>query len=198
MLLSFLEIEYLDRQVTLDEWSQGNIPTPFARMPVYTEGVLVIPEAHAIMNHLGRAHGLMGETEAQRVRCDVTIEAWRDYGNRVANAFGALSTSEDERKRFVKEEQPRLLADLEAFYRTNNSVSGYWAGDTITIADFTAFHLVDGLRGQFPSLFARFAGLGEFHTQFAELPKIKRYLDSPHRPAALFYGPAGKIYPKDA
>ena len=197
LLLEFVGVSYVDKQVTLEEWESIRATTPFRRMPVYSEGKLDIPEAFAIMNYLGRKYGLLGETELARVRCDITIEAWRDYGNRVANVFGALSNSEDARTAFLEEEQPALLSDLETFYLDRDQQSPYWAGGTPTISDMAAFHLIEGLANQFPKVLQKFGGLRDFHEHFAAEPNVKEYLASPRRPSALFYGPNGKIYPRN-
>ena len=197
MVLFFLGVEFEDRQVTQEAWQELRSSTPFGRMPVYRDGDVEIPETFAILNHLGRKHGLCGVTEHDRIRCDITIEAWRDYGNRVANTFGALSHSEDARNHFLAEEQPSLLADLESFYLERDTATDYWAGASPTIADFAAFHLIEGLAGQFPDVLKRFPALESFHGSFAALPKVKGYLESPQRPAALFYGPKGKIFPRE-
>ena len=130
------------------------------------------------------------------MRCDVTIEAWRDYGNRVANTFGALSNSDSARKVFLEEEQPALLADLETYYLDRESQALYWAGPSPTIGDFAAFHLIEGLANQFPKVLRQFGALKEFHEYFAAQTNINEYLISPRRPTALFYGPNGKIYPR--
>jgi len=49
---------------------------------------------------------------------------------------------------------------------------------------------------RFPKLLSRFGALKEFHEYFSERPNIKAYLVSSRRPAALFYGPNGKIFPR--
>jgi len=197
LLLEDVGVEFTDHQVTLEQWPEIRDSTPFGRMPVYSEGELEIPESFAIMHYLGRKHGLLGADEAARVRCDVTIEAWRDYSNRVANTFGALSTSQSAREAFVETEQPALLADLEAFYLANPSGAPFWAGDSPTIADYAAFHLIEGVAGRFPELFTRLVGLQKFYEQFSQRPRIRAYLASSRRPTALFYGPNGKIYPHE-
>lgn len=195
LLLEFCGVDYVDRQVTQEEWQSIRATTPFRRMPVYSEGDLVIPETFAIMNYLGRRYDLQGKSESARIRCDVTIEACRDYGNRIASVFGARSTNEDARKLFLKEEQPALLSDLEEYYLARDLTSPYWTGGKPTIADFATFHLIEGLENQSPNVLRRFDALRDFHGHFATLPKVKEYLTSERRPAALFYGPNGKIFP---
>ena len=196
LLLEDVGVQYVDKQITQEEWPEIRATTPFRRMPVYGEGDLEIPESFAIMNYLGRKYDLLGEDEISRVRCDVAIEAWRDYGNRVANVFGALSNSEPARRAFIEIEQPALLADLESFYLSKLSETPYWAGNSPTVADFAAFHLIEGIANQFPRLLSGFGALKEFHEHFSERPNIKAYLVSSRRPAALFYGPNGKIFPR--
>ncbi len=162
---------------------------------MYSESDLEIPETFAILNHLGRKYGMLGDTEVARVRCDVTIEIWRDYGNRIAHTFGALSKSEADRKRFVGEELPELLNPIEIYYGARGTETPYWAGEVITIADFVAFDMIDGAASQFPDALARFPALKTFRAHFANRPNIERYLVSSRRPDALFYGSNGKIYP---
>jgi glutathione S-transferase len=196
LILEDNEVTFEDNQITLAEWPELRSTTPFRRMPVYREGDLVIAESFAIMRYLGRRYGLLGEDEAASVRCDVAVEAWRDYGNRVGNVFGALSTSESARERFIATEQPALLNDLQAFYLEKATTEPYWAGNSLSIADFTAFHLIEGMTNQFPELLAQFGALQEYYQFFSRRPRIKEYLASSRRPAAIFYGPNGKIYPR--
>ena len=196
LLLEELAISYQDQQITLEEWPARKATTPFRRMPVYSVAGQQIPETYAIMNHLGRQYDLLGNSEAAKIRCDVTVEACRDYGNRVANAFGAQSGPASQRKEFINIVQPALLSDLQNYYLARDSQTIHWAGDTLTIADFVAFHLLEGLANQFPETLGEFTALSNFHGEFSQRPRIKSYLASPRRPAALFYGPNGKIFPR--
>ncbi len=196
LLLEDTGVQYSEKRISLEDWKSKRPATPFQRMPVYSEGDRQIPESFAIMNYLGRKYGLLGDDEIARIRCDVAIEAWRDYGNRVANIFGAQSISEFARKEFIKLEQPALLKNLETFYVDRAVNSHYWAGKAPTVADYIAFHLIDGIVDQFPKLLSQASVLKEFHKKFSERPNIRKYLDSSRRPAALFYGPEGKIYPR--
>jgi len=194
LLLADLEVEYVDQQITLSDWELHRDSMPFRRIPVYREDDLVIPEAFAILSYLGRKYDLLGANEPERIRCDATVEAWKDYGNRVANAFGAMSNSEDERRVFIEETQPALLRDLECFYESRSNVELFWAGPTPTVADYVAFNYIDSF--QSPKTRQQFEALGAFHDAFAGRPNVRSYLASPQRPAALFYGPQGKIFPR--
>jgi glutathione S-transferase len=63
LLLEDAGVPYVDKQVSLDEWGAIRGTTPFHRMPVYSEDDKEIPESFAIMNYLGRKHGLLGGDE---------------------------------------------------------------------------------------------------------------------------------------
>lgn len=197
LLLEEVGVTYEDVQINNDDWPARRGLTPFGRMPVYREGDLEIPETYAILNYLGRRHGLLGTDEQARIRCDVAIEAFRDLGQRMATVFGALTTlSEEARAAFIEKDLPEQIAMIEAYYVSNPNKNGYWAGSSLTIVDVAAFHSIEGIKNQFPKILERFEGLGAFLDSFAARPKIKAYLDSDRRPAALFYGPKGKIYPR--
>ncbi len=197
LLLEDVACEYEDIRVPQDDWSAIRPTTPFGRVPVYREGEMEVPETYAIINYLGRKFGLLGGDESSRVRCDVAVEALRDYGNRIAVVFGAKSSgSDDGRREFIQDELPERLSALQNFYISNSVGNEYWAGESVTVADYVAFYFIEGVRDQFPKALAHFEGLAAFHMEFASRPRIRDYLVSGRRPTALFFGPSGKIYPR--
>lgn len=197
LLLEEMGVAYEDVEITNDEWPARRCSTPFGRMPVYREVDLEIPETFAILNYLGRKHNLLGTDEPTRIRCDVAIEAFRDLGQRMATVFGALTTmSEDARAAFIEKDLHEQVAMLEAHYQSNPDKGGYWAGPSLTIADFAAYHAIEGVENRFPKIIEKSGHLTAFLDFFAARPRIKAYLESDRRPAALFYGPKGKIYPR--
>jgi len=199
LVLEEMGVAYEDVQILMEEWPEIRPTTPFGRLPVYREGELEIPETYAILSYLGRKYDLLGTDEASRIRCDVAVEALRDYGDRIGAVFGALSsTSKDARKTFVEAELPERLSALEAIYVANSQGSGFWTGGSLSIADFAAFYSIEGIADHFPNALADFEGLRAFEAAFSSRPRIRDYLASDRRPAALFYGPSGKIFPREA
>jgi glutathione S-transferase len=199
LLLEEADVAYEDVQIGQEEWPKVRPTTPFGRVPIYRDGDLEIPETYAILNYLARKHDLVAKDEPGRVRCDVAVEAFRDYGERLGAVFGALSATSDEgRRSFIMEELPERLSALEALYASNSGESGWWSGESLTIADFAAFYQLEGIGNHFPDALSGFDGLNAFQAKFSSRPRIQAYLISERRPAALFYGPAGKIYPREA
>ena len=89
-----------------------------------------------------------------------------------------------------------LLEYVGAQYTDLLVTSEDWADTTPTLGDFAAFYLSEGVANQNPKVLQRFGALKKFHEHFARLPRIKEYLSSSRRPAALFYGPNGKVFPR--
>lgn len=197
LILEEVDESWEEQVVSLKEWDSEPPTTPFHRLPVYCEGAVQIPETFAILSYLGRKHGLLGANAEERMRCDVTIEAWRDYGQQLTAAFAA--EAESARQHFFERQHPKLLNDLETWYGRRGSRSEFWAG-SLTIADFVAFDSIDRLLQLAPHLLDRCERLVEFHLRFAARPSVNGWLESTRRhPALLYLGRDGqKLYPSKA
>jgi glutathione S-transferase len=197
LLLEEAGVVYDDVQISQDEWPKRKPSMPFGQVPMYREGDLELVQSHAILRHLARKHGLDGRDERQRVRCDIAIEAFRDIGDRMGAVFGALGSNRaDHQKAFVEDELPERLAALERFYDSNPAGPPFWVGEALTVADILAFNFIEGFEAAFPDSLRSTPHLREFSQQFAGRPRIQAYFQSDRRPAALMYGPSGKIYPR--
>ena len=198
LLLEEAGVEYDDVQITQEEWPKLKPETPFGQVPIYREGDFELAQSHAILRYLARKHGFEGEDEPQRARCDIAIEAFRDLGDRLGAVFGALSSIEPEQIRaFLEDELPERLGTLDRFLDENPTGAPFWAGASVTLADILAFDFIEGIEAQLPASLSATKRLTEFRAEFAERPRIRAYLESSRRPAAIMYGPDGKIYPRE-
>lgn len=188
LLLEEVGQPWEEQLYSLDEWLAEPPSTPFHRLPIYREGSLEIPETYAILSYLGRKHDLLGSNERERVRCDVTLEAWRDYYQRLGVVM--VPGMEALRAQFFEEQHPRLMEDLEIWYRAREPGSDFWAG-SLTIADFAAFCAIDDLMQRAPEILESFVTLRGFHRWFAARPKISTWLTSPRRQTAMSYSVQG-------
>jgi glutathione S-transferase len=167
---------------------------PFGELPVFREGDVELVQSHAIYRHLARVHDLYGEDETQRLRCDIAVEALRDAKDHLGFAFWRTNF-EEQRKTFVENELPQRLNALARFFDANLAATGFWAGASLTLADMLGFAYLDDVEALFPGSLSATTKLAAFRERFVERPKIAAYLHSSRRPAAIQYGPAGKIYP---
>ena len=196
LLLEEIAVDYDDVQVASAEWPALKPRLPFGQLPLYREGEVELVQSHAIYRHLARVHDLYGEDEAQRVRCDMAVEALRDAKDHLGQAFWRPDF-ERQRKAFVEFELAERLAALARFFDANPAGAEFWAGASPTFADAVAFAYLDDVEALFPGSLAASGQLAAFRERFAARPRIAGYLRSSRRPAAVQYGPAGKIYPAD-
>ena len=193
LILEELGIEYEDQQVRPEEWPELKPKTPFGWLPAYREGNLEIWQSHAIYRHLARVHDLYGSNEEQRVRCDVVEEALADVNTLIGRAPWRPGF-EKTREEFIRSELSPAVARLERFLRTNEAGTSFWVGSSLTFVDLIAFAFFDSTGAMFPEAMADHPVLQEFCDEIAARPRIAAYLRSSRRPAAIQYGPGGKIY----
>jgi glutathione S-transferase len=107
LLLEEVGTEYTNDHADL-EWMTRKKDTPFGVLPIYEHGSLRIPESQAILRHLARVHDLYGDTEDDRVRCDIAEEALVDAKS-LLGMFPWRANAEGERETFEKQELPETL-----------------------------------------------------------------------------------------
>ena len=196
LILEDQDQPYEDRQVLPEEWSELKPTTPFGALPLFSANGLRLSQSHAIYRHLARTYGLYPAAEADRARCDVAIEALRDAKDQLGGSFWR-PRFEEGRAAFLSDEIPITLARLETFLAENPKGPAFWVGETTTLVDYLAFAYVDDLAALYPGALRDTPRLDEFTAVFQERPQIARYLASARRPAAIQYGPNGKIFPAE-
>ena len=98
LLLEDLGLPYEDRRVDLfsDAWPKLSPTLPFRQLPRLEIDGLMLFQSQAILRYLARANGLGGETEAERIRCDVGVEAARDLQQRLWDHFWSPGSDTEE------------------------------------------------------------------------------------------------------
>lgn len=188
LMLEEIGIAYEDRQITNAEWQDLKPRTPFGQIPLLRIGGVELAQTMAIVRHLARTHGLSGETEVERTRCDIAVEAIRDADHHL----GALVWTpgfEENRRLIIENELPVRLAPLEQFLASNPAKTPFWAGASFTFADVVAFDYLENTEALFPGALSATERLSEFRIQMTRRPAIKAYLASGRRPDAIMYGP---------
>lgn len=188
LLLEEVGVAYDDRQVTNAEWQDMKPRTPFGQLPMVRIGHVELVQTQAIMRHLARAHGLCGESEADRTRCDTAVEAIRDADNHLG-AVVWRPGFEENRNSIIENELPERLVPLERFFAGNSTDAPFWAGTSLTFADIIAFDYLENTEALFPGALSATKKLVAFRDQIAQRPKIEAYLQSGRRPDAIMYGP---------
>jgi glutathione S-transferase len=188
LLLEEVAVAYEDRQITNAEWQQLKPRTPFGQVPLLRIGNIELVQTQAILRYLARAHGLSGDSETERTRCDIAVESIRDADHHLG-AVVWRPGFEENRRSIIENEFPDRLVPLERFFAGNPAGAPFWAGASLTFADIVAFDYLENTEALFPGALSATEKLAEFRHRMAQRPNIKAYLKSHRRPAAIMYGP---------
>jgi glutathione S-transferase len=159
---------------------------PFDAVPVWEEpGGFRLAQSLAILNHLGRTHGLGGRTPVEAAKIDEWLGGIEDVRAEVRK----LAAAPPERRAAVRSELstatlPRWLGYLDRLLRANRGGLGFTVGEGITVADLALYYLLELLRDNgFGEAIDRYPALVAFTQRIASRPRIAAYLASPKRPA---------------
>jgi glutathione S-transferase len=175
---------YRERRVQVSEWPALKPSLPFGQMPIYEEGELSIPHSHAIYRYLARKHGLYGENEADRIRCDVVNETFVDAQHALGSFYWSPTFSE-KRDDFERNALPALLEKLQRLLVQNDRGQGFWVGRGLSYVDFCAWHFLDYVRPFSQRTLEMFEPLHAFKKRIEGRSRIAAYLASERRPATL-------------
>jgi len=188
LLLEEIGVDYADRQLTNEEWQELKPRTPFGQVPLLQIGDVELAQTMAIVRHVARTHGLAGETESERTRCDIAVEAIGDVDHHLGGLVWTPGF-EDNRRSIAEDDFPARLAPVERFFGSSPKESPFFAGASLSFADFIAFDCLENIEALFPGSLATTAWLSDFRDRMSERPAIKAYLASGRRPEAIMYGP---------
>jgi len=176
--VEFEEIHYVigdGPEFSYEDWykEKFELGLDFPNLPYYMEGDLKLTQSNAILRHLARKHDLIGQTSAERARCDLAAEQICD----LRKTFVTLCYSEDFKSQLLDyvSKLPKSLQPFEDFLGENP----WLAGQNITWADFLAWEYFDQHVLLKPDCLASFPRLTAYHLRFKDEPKIKAFMESP-------------------
>ena len=186
LMLEDLGVAYEDHRVDDAEWSQLKPKLPFRQMPRWRDGDVALVQSQAILRHLARPRGLCGETEAERVRCDVSVEAARDLQQRLWDHFWWPGSN-----------TPEAVADFEAGTLGEQlAMTAAWLGDApffggerVLFADYFALSVLDEAAGFFPGAVTKAAPLAAYRDRMYARPGLAAYAASGRQPKGFGFDP---------
>jgi glutathione S-transferase len=183
LLLEDLGLPYEDRRVDLfsDAWPALSPTLPFRQLPRLESDGLTLFQSHAILRHLARANGIAGDSEAERLRCDVGIEAARDVQQRLWDHFWSPgSDTAAAAEAFAAGQLAQELGKL-----------GGWLGDAPYVgcerplfADYFVLTVLDEAGAFFPAALERAPSLAAYRRRMHERPGIAAYIASGRQSAS--------------
>jgi glutathione S-transferase len=159
---------------------------PFGAVPVWEEpGGLRLAQSAAILNHLGRQHGLRGASALEEARCDELLGAVEDVRGELRKLLLAAPGERADVRRGLEERVlPRWFGDLERLLAPRLAATGFAVGASLTVADLALWYLLETVRDNgMEAAFGSCPALVAFAARVAARPRIAAYLASSRRPA---------------
>ena len=140
----------------------------FPNLPYYQEGDLKLTQSMAIMRHVGRKFNLVGKTEQECARADMILDQLMDFKGCLTDLVYNAGFSDELKSDWVEGKGKfaawyaggGLKGRLQALERFLLAGKGSWfAGKSLTFADFFAWELLDQHRLLFKGCLEDFQGL---------------------------------------
>jgi glutathione S-transferase len=169
-------LAYEDRRVGFgEEWAALKPQMMFGQMPRLQDGDLTLFQSQAILRYLARPRGLCGETDAERIRCDVSAEAGRDLQQRLWDHFWSPGSDAPEAMRAYETEalpgQLGLVADW-------LGEAPFFGGERPLFADYYVLTVLDEAAAFFPAAVERAAPLADYRQRMYARPGLAAYAAS--------------------
>eukprot|EP00941_MAST-03F_sp_MAST-3F-sp1_P004739 g4739.t1 len=147
---------------------------------------LTITQSTAVYQYLGRKLNLMGNSEAELVRCEQTLAQAFDLRNELMKfvyPFQGVTSREQYLTAGNKHFSKSLLSHLKKFEAFLGEFE-FFAGSQVTAGDFHVFemldqHLIMAEKDNFNFNLEDFPKLKAFYQRMRNLPQLKSYFDGP-------------------
>lgn len=212
--LHLKEVDYELVQISLHQWayhdSEGRqlLKQCFrnGHVPLYVDPDVSLNQSTVIMNHIGEKLGLAGNTPAERnAVTEVCAHAYDSlfHWNGLLQVIIKIGIPDDivaaRKAAFMGHGQWGLVSNgftnhLNGFVRyldANTARSGYFVGDSLTMADLHAFNILCNWFKAFDRerFVAEYPALEAYIQRIAAIPGVRDYIENLQEPTAWFNAP---------
>lgn len=191
--LRYLKIDFIDRRLPLNAdgystWAdlKQSSPLNFPNLPYFIDGDIKLSQSLAILRHIGRKHGLYGETDEEKATLDMVEQVITDIQK------GAWVVYNDKHFHQIKDDYkktlPNRLGELENFMEGKNFI----LGSKLSCTDFLLYEVIEWFRLFAPEVFKEDPGLQNlesFQQRIENLPEINEYIKSSNYKSWPLFGP---------
>src|SRR3989338_6102103 len=177
--------EYAGQEYVLRQWSFAEVEDyrafketqpVYCNLPFLRDGDLFLVQSSAILRHLGRRHGLLGDSPLEQALADVVCEQVMDLRNDFINVcyskdeatFNALA------EKYVSTQLPLSLRKLSCML----GECPFFGGQRPCYADFHAYEMLKQNSLFSPATLLPFPSLGAYLLRFEAIPAVAAYLSS--------------------
>jgi glutathione S-transferase len=199
LLLAEAGVDYDEHPIGKDLGPWNGKPTDFAELkasgllpyqaaPVWEDADgFRLAQSGAIAKYVAASHGMGGKSVRDEALIDQMLGCVDDVRGELRRL---VATEPEKRPAFAAELAstflPRWMGFLDRTLAANRDGQGFVVGESITVADFALFYLLEQLRDNgFGAPIDAHPRLVAFAKRIAERPRIAAYLASPSRPAFI-------------
>jgi glutathione S-transferase len=187
LLLNELGQDYEDVPVTKDGdfrrlKAEGAGTLYFGSVPMLEDGDFKLVQGPAIMNFLGRKHGLMPSDLRAAARVEAMVLGAEDMRMAYFRLLGNDEAAAERRRTFVGGDwRDRWLSAWDGLLEINGD-NGYLVGPSVTQADVAVWDAIDAIVNWIEGVtLATFRRVERFYEAIAARPAIAAYLASDRR-----------------
>jgi len=174
-------VDFEDVRVKREEWPALKPQTPFGAMPVFEiPGHKPLAQSNAILNLIGRRHGLHPGDDFERAQAEALMESAEDLRHKVSPT---LRITDEAQKKTAREELARNEIPTWAGQVERQLGDGpFVAGDQIGVADIKLYMLVRwfaaGTVDHVPAtVFDAFPRLKRLYEAVAAHPRVREWVE---------------------
>lgn len=188
LLLNDLGLDFVDVHIDKDvEFpvmrNEGPSRLYFGSVPMLDDGDFRLSQGPAIMNYIGRKHGMMSSDPRAAARTEALVLGAEDMRMAYFRTLGARS--EEKQAKFVEGDwKHRWLRAWEGLLEQNGD-TGYLVGPSLTQADVAAWDAIDAIVTSIEGAdLAPSPRVQKLYESIQARPNVAKYLSSDRRLAA--------------
>lgn len=170
---------YQDVRIPLERWAQEKPKQPFSTLPYMEYKGKLYGESVAIANFFAREFGLYGKSNPDALRIDEAVSVCADFITSILNHTIAVkdeSKKPEMKKALFEVEIPKYFTYLARMLKENDN-SGYFVGNSVTLADLYTYNVLDSVLVAKPDAAATFPEeLKKLRQKVEAHPRLKTYL----------------------
>jgi len=177
MMLHMAGQKFDDNFISMEEWPAKKSSTPYGQLPYMIYKGKTYGQSMAIANYLAKKFGYFGKTPEDGLRIDEVCQVFEDIRPFIRDWF---FSKDDEKAKVAKtmtdEAIPRVCGFLEKLLADNSKNTGFFVGDSATLADLLVYDGLTTLLNVNPEALSNFPKLTKLRTLVEAIPALKKYL----------------------
>jgi len=174
LIFAYAKVPYEDVRVPREDWPKVKETTTWGQMPLLEVDGVEIAQTKAIGRFVANKHGLAGESDLDKAKCDEYLDVQDDILQEMGKWFRESDAGKKAElaKTIVEDVFPKYFAKFEVIIKKNGN--GVLVGKKVTYADIFLANLVSGLGSHFPDFeLSKFPEMKKHMEMVLALPGIK-------------------------